>query len=912
MKNGNRKIYLLAGTMLLLLAAALFFWHAPSPKKGALRSDILILSPSGFSPETVARCSQYGTAEGQYFGDAVLVCGEERRPVTIASVNTLVEIPEAEEGRPAERSEEALAAASFLKENGLSLYETILLEEDGISTPLKITGITEETGNGIAADLYLPKGHFRKNGYDRICLSVPKDSEGESREEYKDKLDGITEEIRSWESEAKEDRSRKQKEDLREQMEEVSLLKDFLHTQYGEKLKAAEKELEEGKEALAKGNEALEDGRDELARAEALLSDAKYELQEKKALLAEADGQLAANREKLAEGYRELEEGKKKLDEYRGMLRDGENAYSNGKEELNSLYHELSEMLHKLRLLIGELENIDTTFGKIRTDVDDLREEASELLSLLTELRDEVMKEGEADENVIRELAEKIIKRAEQCIGTASQVLKDAEEILVLDMEKALMIPGEDEIKKLDLNAFYDLLKQVKKYQELSQRTVTLIKDFKGTTEDLEKLRDLILQFTDMEVTFGQTVKDVGLYIEKIPEALKKLKELETELSGYGSSIPSGSDIQSALSEARRLIAEMEGEYNNGLSLYESSEKLLSDKEEEYRQGLQLYREYEGLYREKAEELEAGKKTLLEKEEEYRSGTEKYEDGRKEYLKQKQRYDRKKGSLDAETALLQKEMDGITAAAWTFVYPLLDAGVSSAALQEESVDRRRLWRDAVEKVRLQDNETVTVTASSDGPPAQTTLYEEMGSSLHGKGDPVLRETDFTEILAALPEDFITKAEQAGISLTDDAVDHSEVYLRNTPEGDRILVRLTEPGLWIDIPAPAGSDALISSGVMDHIRICEGLIDQGKLRFDEKTGNFRGEDLDTTAFLSGEEITITDITVEMDRGRIRRITENAVNAAGQAETKEIRFENTGETYFRFPKNVLDETLLSEDD
>ena len=260
------------------------------------------------------------------------------------------------EGRFPKAADECIVCVSTMK-GGAGVGETVVFTNGDGEAPEDIISVNEykivgsfkspmyidktsrgstSVGNGsINAVYFIPEENFCIEYNTEVYLRLPElDGLNCYEQEYKDKIEEITDQIESIGEERKIGRYDEIMSEANEKLTEAK-----------EKLADAEKEANEkiadGEKELAEAKQKLDDAEKEIADNEKKLEDGKAEIADGKQKLITAKQDIADGKAELEKGKEEYREGKAEFDEKKAELESGRKQLDAGKEQLDKAREEL-------------------------------------------------------------------------------------------------------------------------------------------------------------------------------------------------------------------------------------------------------------------------------------------------------------------------------------------------------------------------------------------------------------------------------------------------------------------------------------------------------------------------------------------------------------------------------------------
>ena len=395
--------------------------------------------------------------------------------------------------------------------------------------------------------------------------------------EYVDKLSELTEEKAKLEALLTEkEETIKTVEKQKEESEQIVLSKDEIISQLKENVQEKEKQIDELKASLAKGEEdlateyvdKLSELTEEKAKFEALLTEKEETIKTVEKQKEESEQISLSKDEVISELKENIQEREKQIEELKANLAKGEKDLE---KEYADRLSELMEEKGKLEALLIEQEGISQTKDQ----------EKEELISKLKDCN-----------NQINEVKEKLVQQ--EIEGEKDYVA----ELSALTEEKSKL--------ETQLKASQELLLE-------RENTIALIKQQKEDSESVISGKDKTI------AELSESIKGYENQIKEISDQMAQEKEKEIEKgTEYSNKLSLLSEEKSKLETQLKASQELLSERENTIALLkqqkEDSEKVFSDKDKIMVELSESIKGYENLVKEIQEQMaQEGK----EKEAEY-------------------------------------------------------------------------------------------------------------------------------------------------------------------------------------------------------------------------------------------------------------------------------------------------------
>jgi len=405
--------------------------------------------------------------------------------------------------------------------------------------------------------------------------------------EYVDKLSELTEEKAKLEALLTEkEETIKTVEKQKEESEQIVILKDELVLELKENLQEKEKQIDELKASLAKGEKDLEK---EYADKLSELTEEKGKLE---ALLIEQEG-ISQTKDQEKEGLiSKLEDCNNQINEVKEKLVqqeiEGEKDYV---AELSALTEEKSKLETQLKASQELLLERENTIALIKQQKEDSESVISGKDKTIAELSESI----KGYENQIKEISDQMAQEKEKEIEKGTEY---SNKLSLLTEEKSKL--------ETQLKASQELLLE-------RENTIALIKQQKEDSESVISGKDKTI------AELSESIKGYENQIKEISDQMAQEKEKEIEKgTEYSNKLSLLTEEKSKLETQLKASQELLSERENTIALLkqqkEDSEKVFSDKDKIMVELSESIKGYENLVKEIQEQMaQEGK----EKEAEY-------------------------------------------------------------------------------------------------------------------------------------------------------------------------------------------------------------------------------------------------------------------------------------------------------
>lgn len=544
--------------------------------------DYRLVSTYGFDEKDIEALRKIEGAEvfPSYYTDVVVSSSDS--PSSAArfysmgyddSLNTII----LEEGRLPEKPDECIICVSDMK-GGPKVGSRITLKDDKGLPPEDILTVSEYTivgsfmtpmyidktargstsvGNGSINAVYLiPEENFCVEYNTQVYISFPELREYNCYDdEYKDRIEELTEVIEDISEERKEGR-------------------------YGDIIEEANEELSKAKKELAdaekEADEKIADGEKEIADAKVKLSDAEKDI-------AEAEQEIADNEQKLIDGKQELIDGRK---EYEDGVKELEDAKAEYKEEIEKAEKKIADGW-------AEIEKNEKDLAEGEKEYQDGLKKYNDGLAEYNKGYEEFQK-GKEDFLKAEEEYNANLALIESGKAELSEVKKTLDETKAqLDMMKVYY--GETEEYKLGLMQYEAGLAQYSaKLAELTAAEEQLKAGETELSAAREKIEATEKELSEAKATLDDSNKqleeaksEIDEGREKLNEGKKELEDGEKELAEKKAEAEKEfADAEKELSDAKKKLEDGEAEILDGEQKLADGKEKLEQGKKDYEQGL--------------------------------------------------------------------------------------------------------------------------------------------------------------------------------------------------------------------------------------------------------------------------------------------------------------------------------------
>ena len=374
--------------------------------------DLRVIGTLGLSEgdlEALRAVDGIKAVEGGYMTDELCQEEEEKKVLHIESLLEEMNRLTPEQGNLPKEAGECFLDASYAKENGYEVGDTLELSpsesEEGEESVLRrqtftISGIgyspayisfergSSTLGDGsVAGFLYVLPEAFDQDVYSVAYLTVEgalettayTDGYEDLVSQVMDRVEGIQEvqcEKRYEEvvQEAQDaiDEARQELESGKQELEDAKEELAQGESEAESELESARQELESGEEELESGKQELEDAESEANDGEAQLVQGEQEILANETALAEGQNQIAAGRRELEAGESEYQDG---LREYQSSAQEGEASLDDAQEQIDAGRIQLEEGWETYESGMDALEAGQTQLESARTQLSQAQSE---------------------------------------------------------------------------------------------------------------------------------------------------------------------------------------------------------------------------------------------------------------------------------------------------------------------------------------------------------------------------------------------------------------------------------------------------------------------------------------------------------------------------------------------------------
>jgi len=412
--------------------------------------------------------------------------------------------------------------------------------------------------------------------------------------EYVDKLSELTEEKAKLEALLTEkEETIKTVEKQKEESEQIVILKDELVLELKENLQEKEKQIEELKTNLAKGEEGLEkeyadrlsELMEEKGKLEALLTEKEETIKTVEKQKEESE-QISLSKDELVSELKEnLQEKEKQIEELKTNLAKGE-------EDLEKEYADrLSELMEekgKLEALLIEQEGISQTKDQEKEELVSKLEDCNNQINEVKEKL--VQQEIEGEKDYVAELSalteekskletqlkasQELLSEKESTITVLNQQNEESEKNIV-EKDKTIAelsenIKGyENQVKEISDQMAQEKEKEIEKGTEYSNKLSLLTEEKSKLETQLKTSQDLFLERENTIALLKQQKEDSE---KVISDKDKIMVELSESIKGYENLVK---EIQEQMAQEGK---EKEAEYADKLALLKEGKDIIEAK----------------------------------------------------------------------------------------------------------------------------------------------------------------------------------------------------------------------------------------------------------------------------------------------------------------------------------------------
>lgn len=593
--------------------------------------DLRVVSTLGLGQDDVdalAQAEGVQEAEGAYTVDAYFRTPEKDHIVKVHSLSDRINLPHLLEGRMPTAPNEILTEAAFLKDAGLNIGDTVVMEtgegtfEDALipreftivgtaDTPLYIA--TERgssslgTGRVAAYVLALPEA-FHMEYYTDAFLTMEGTEELRTySDEYDAKMDDFIDRLQPLADERaplrRETLLAQANEELTQHQQELDEAKADAEQQ----LNDAWAKLEEAKQQLADGQAQYQDGLNQYNDGVQQYQDGLKQYQDG---CAELDVQLAAAQAQMAEGEAQLNEAKKQLeagqpalDAARAKLDEGWTEYNTNYDRYADGVKQYEDGLNQVQEGRAQLEQAKKQLEAGKTALDAGEKQFHQLLDVVCQL----VQPDLTPEKLLDTL------RAEQKLPAGQRPLTQK----VDDLLNTTQSVGNQVIT--------ELRQQLEALKNNQQELMTKLNEAKaqfeaklnepGLTEQERAAYEYGIQICDRLLKeLNEPSPALEHLYEQILKELKQAEEQLTQLPNSSAAILATAD---QLDAGRQELEKGWAQYHAGMAQLDEAEQVLTDSK--------------GQLDEAKKQLDSGHAALLDGEKQYQAGAQQAADGWAQY-----------------------------------------------------------------------------------------------------------------------------------------------------------------------------------------------------------------------------------------------------------------------------------------
>lgn len=466
-------------------------------------------------------------------------------------------------------------------------------------------GSTNVGDGSISSAFYIPEENFCVEYYTEVYISFPELDEYICyNDEYKNRVDELTEEIEAVADSRRDDRYEEITVEAYEKLDEAKLELADAEKEAREEIADGEKELADAKVKLDDAAVEIADGEKQLADGEKELADGRKELDD--GINEYWKGRIEYEREIAVAEY-QLEQAEKLIEENEKTLLKGEQEYLDGLKEYNEGYEKFLDGKKQYEEGLAEFEKgkaeYDGAYKQWQsgsTEVYNAKMKYQGLFDLFTQVGTE-LDNAESSLNQIREeygpLSQEYIaaKAAYDEVKNRYNSLKSQVDEAKWELQKAENMVSNAQIQ------LGDALDEIEKGQaELDEAKKTLDESEAQLKAAKEQLDDAAKEIEDGK--------------KQIADAKKELADGRAELE------EAKAEAEKEFADAEEKLSEGETEYAEGLKEIEDAKAELADGKKEYEDGLKEFRDGEKELAdgkaEAEEKIADAKKELAEAEQE--------------------------------------------------------------------------------------------------------------------------------------------------------------------------------------------------------------------------------------------------------------------------------------------------------
>ena len=621
--------------------------------------DLRVVSTLGLGQEDVdALAAEPGVrdAEGAYTVDAYLRAPEKDHIVKVHSISDRINVPKLVNGRMPIRPSEIVTEENFLKDSGLKIGDTVVMEtdegpfEDALTqreftivgtadTPLYIAAErgNSSLGTGRVATyvLALPEA-FQMDYFTDAFLLM----EGtEELKTYSDQYDELMEQYLDQLQPVADRRAPLRRETLLAEAEE-ELAKhqqelDDAKAEADAKLADAKAQLDEAKQQLDEGRRKYLDGLLQYNDGVRQYQDGLRQYQEGTAelnrQLADARQQMAAGEAKLADAKRQLEAGQPALDKARAELDSGWAAYNenyalydSGVQQYEAGLKQYNQGLAQYNDGMKQIEAGRAQLAEAEKQIDENEQKLAEGEQQFHLLLDTLCKLSLPDmtpDTLLEAL------RAEQKLP--------ADQRPVTDKLNSVLVDTRDTAQQV-VTGLRTLLENLKNdHAQLVARLTERRAEYQeklaqpGLSDPERAAYEYGIKICDrMLEGLGQSNPGLELLYQQI---LNELKQAEAQLSMLPGSAEDILLTADQLELGRAALEEGKKQYAEGLAQMDEAEQLLKENKPQLDGARKQLEDSKKQLDDAKTQLDSGLATLLDGEKQYRTGADKAADGWKQY-----------------------------------------------------------------------------------------------------------------------------------------------------------------------------------------------------------------------------------------------------------------------------------------
>lgn len=543
-----------------------------------------LVSTYGFDEKDIAALKEIEGAEvyPSYYTDVIAAAEgatpEAARVISLPEDNETFNIITLTGGRFPESPDECIISASDMNGEWLESGTKVVFTDGEGEAPEDMLARNEYTvvgtfissmyidktsygstsvGNGsIGAVYYIPEENFCVEYNTEVYLRFPELDEFICyNDEYKDKIEAITEKIEAIADGRKEGRYEDIIAEANETLAEAKQELADAEKEANEEIADGEKEIADAKEKLEEAAAEIADGEQELIDGEQKLKDAREELDQGYIDLAEGreeyEREIADAEQKIADGEKEIAENEQKLI-------DGEKEYNDGLKEFNEGYEKFLEGKQQYEDGLAEYED-----GKAQ-----LSEKLKEWES------------GSAEYEAGLALSEQSKTELDAAAAQLEQLKAFGETNPVYISAKAQYDEGlaAYEAGMTELQTAKAQLDAAKLQLDEAQ---TQMDEAKAELDEAKKLID------ENEAAINEAKAELDKAAAEIEDGKAKLADGKKTLEDSKAELAQAkADAEKEFAEAEQKLLDGEIEYEKGIADLEEGRKELEDGKKEYEDGL--------------------------------------------------------------------------------------------------------------------------------------------------------------------------------------------------------------------------------------------------------------------------------------------------------------------------------------